>query len=115
MVRKTKDIQQLAVMYNEIAMYEDAMRVISELCQELVEGDKEVLIGLTVLTDNPPPPQPTNPTITLPFLGIALSPPPPPVQMNEYEWEVNPSIALRVLQAISDGLKKDAEKVKRSL
>lgn len=96
--------EQIASIYNEIVLYQESIRAISNLCDKLIEGDKEIVIGLTVLQDEQsPPPQPVSQqAINIPFLGIVLTPKDNPQPMNEYEWLVDESDALRILNVIKN-------------
>lgn len=119
MRRKTHlNAEQIAGIYNEIVIYQESIRAISALCNKLIEGDKEVVIGLTVLAnEQTPPPQPVSqPPIQIPFLGIILTPKDtPPQQMNEYEWLVDESDALRILNVIKNKYSQEIANLNKQL
>lgn len=114
---KVKNAEYLAAVYNDISISEENIKAITSLCQSLIDGDKDVLIGLTVLTDEEPQPAPAARTTYIPVLGISFTTPPPQQEqpLNDYEWVVNESTTLRILNVLKDSIQNDIVNLKKQL
>ena len=109
--------QQLADIYQEISIYEQELKTITMLCEQLITGDKEIVIGFSVIEEDDTPkedPKTALVSSTLGMLAIQVNPLP---QSNPtgYTWVVNESTAIRILNVIHDSIKYEIKQLKKNL
>jgi len=111
----TMNPQEIADRYQELSFIDEDLKIINNLCERLISGDHELMVGISILKEEKQEdPKTAYVQSSMGMLAIQVNPQAQP-DNDSFTWVIDEVCALRILGVIHEYLSLQYQSIKQRL